>query len=442
MNSFPNTMKAINNKVSSNQLFWLLMGGSLGSLAILSGVYALTRPCVLERCPQIQEAKRLSDNTSFIFNSSVSLDDLVNYRKQLEEGINLLQSIPIWSSYYREATTIKENYQNQLEDLSSLILAKEKASEALSLSKKTPLSVQQLDIIEKKWQDSHSVLKSIKEQTDFKKLVTTDYQRSQNALESMNRKIEQEKQASQYLKMAQQTEKLALEREAVAQNITDLNLVYSSWDTAIKTLQKITPLTSSYQPSRRLLKTYLFHKRKIEMRKQQEEIAVKFNNQAKKYAELAKKYEKNEQWKYAVDSWNNAVINLNKIPKNTFHWNKIQPLISTYTLSLSQANNQLRQSTKYQRIISELDVMCLSKEKICQYEIQENAIKMRLESHYLEQLWNLALQAKIQANLKVQADILNHLATFEHRLQNISNQTGKSIEIYNAQGNLITVYHR
>nr|MDJ0508448.1 hypothetical protein [Crocosphaera sp.] len=179
-----------------------------------------------------------------------------------------------------------------------------------------------------------------------------------------------------------------------------------------------------------------------EKRKEQEKMALKLHTQSQKYAELAEKYEQKKKWKDAVNSWNNAVNYLRNIPKHTFQWNKIQPLISIYSLSLNQANHKLKEEMKYQRIRSELDAMCLSKERICQYEIQENSIKMRLESHYLEQLWNLALQAKVQANLKVQVDIFNHLATFEHRLQNISNQTEKSIEVYNAQGNLMTVYRR
>ncbi|WP_232287060.1 hypothetical protein WH8501_22625 [Crocosphaera watsonii WH 8501] len=65
-----------------------------------------------------------------------------------------------------------------------------------------------------------------------------------------------------------------------------------------------------------------------------------------------------------------------------------------------------------------------------------------LESNYLEQLWMIALQAKAEGNLQTQVELLKHLSTFEKRLQTISNQTGKSIEVYNPQGKLMTVYHR
>ncbi|MGK7939102.1 MAG: hypothetical protein AB4062_02900 [Crocosphaera sp.] len=442
MNSFPNTLKTINNKLNSNQLLLLLIGGSLGFLVILSGFYGLTRPCVFEQCLEINEAKNLSKKTSFIFKSSVSLDDLLTYQKQLQEAISLLQSIPIWSSYYQEATTTRENYQEQLKDLSSLLLAKEKANEALAFSQKNILSIKELEIVKKKWQETQQLLQSINESTGLKKLAMTDYKRSENALESINHKIQQEKESYQQLKSAQETEKLALKREARVQNMADLTLVNDTWNTAITTLQNIPYLTSSYQPSRRLLKNYLFHKTKIEKRKQQEEIALKFHTQAKKYAKLAAKYEEKKQWKNAVRNWKKSVNSLKKIPRNTFEWNNIQPLISIYTLSLNQAHHKLKEAMQYQKIISELDAMCLSKQKICQYEIKENLIQMRLESDYLEQLWTLALQAKVQANLKVQVDIFKHLATFEYRLQNITNQTGKSIEIYNSQGNLMTVYHR
>ena len=86
--------------------------------------------------------------------------------------------------------------------------------------------------------------------------------------------------------------------------------------------------------------------------------------------------------------------------------------------------------------------MCKTKEPICNYDITEKIIRIRLESNYLEQLWMIALQAKAEGNLQTQVELLKHLSTFEKRLQTISNLTGKSIEVYNPQGKLMTVYHR
>ena len=163
---------------------------------------------------------------------------------------------------------------------------------------------------------------------------------------------------------------------------------------------------------------------------------------AQKHSEMARKSEKNNQWSQAVNYWNIAVVYIKKVPQNTFKWSEVQPLISTYNLGLAQATNKLKQITEAKTITSELDTMCVMKEKICDYKITENLIKMKLESHYLEQVWMTAVQAKAQGNLQIQVELLNHLSTFEHRLQKISNQSGKSIEVYNPQGNLMTVYHR
>ena len=86
--------------------------------------------------------------------------------------------------------------------------------------------------------------------------------------------------------------------------------------------------------------------------------------------------------------------------------------------------------------------MCNTEEPICKYEITEKIIKIKLESNYLEQLWMIALQANAEGNLQIQVELLKHISTFEYRLQTISNQTGKSIEVYNPQGKLMTAFSR
>ena len=56
--------------------------------------------------------------------------------------------------------------------------------------------------------------------------------------------------------------------------------------------------------------------------------------------------------------------------------------------------------------------MCKTKEPICNYDITEKIIRIRLESNYLEQLWMIALQAKAEGNLQTQVELLKHLSTF------------------------------
>ncbi len=442
INWLKKTIENIANNFKSNQLSWLVIGTSIGSLIILGTIYGLTLACLFDKCPQISQAKKLSDHAYILLNDFDSDPDLMKAKTRLEEAISLLQVVPFWSTYYEKSHSLHNKYQQQLDDLLLFMSAKEKANKALSLSQNYPLSIEQLEIVKKQWEEAIKSLKNMKSNTISRELVTNNYQIYQNALTRINDKISLEEKAKISIKIAKKSAELAKSREKSAQNLSDFQLVYSTWGTAIKKLQEISSTTNSYQSSRVLLKIYLSNKIRVEKRKQQEEVALKIYNKANYNAKLAQISEQKNQWSKAVNYWNVATTYIKKVPKNSLQGNKVQPLISAYLLSLNQAKKNLKEIIESQNIISELDAMCSKKTKICQYEITEKLIQMKLDSRYLEQLWTIALQAKAQANLQVQVELLNHISTFEHRLQKISNQTGKSIEVYNAQGNLMTVYHR
>jgi hypothetical protein len=67
-------------------------------------------------------------------------------------------------------------------------------------------------------------------------------------------------------------------------------------------------------------------------------------------------------------------------------------------------------------------------------------IKVKLTSSYLQQIWDLSIQAKLDGNIKEQAEILNHLSRLEQGFQIISNQAGIPLAVYSAKGNLMTTY--
>ncbi|MDJ0598969.1 MAG: hypothetical protein QNJ37_09045 [Crocosphaera sp.] len=442
INWYQKLITSLNNHFKSNRLAWLVWGGSLGSLTLLIIVYGLTRPCIFDECLEIKQAQQLSDQVKILLEKDVSDSNLNVAKSKLELAIKLLNSIPLWSDYHQKSSQLKNKYQQELNNILSLNAAKITIERLISLSQQSPLSIEQLKEVKQEYETAVEAIELISKNGILDKIDHKNHQQYLTSIEKINNKIDSEKQGKKHFKQAEKAANLAQKRENSADQLSDLQLVYNTWLTAIKRLQEIQPETTTYESSRILLKTYLSNKIKIEKRKKQEEIAITMYNQANKYAEIAKKAEKNNQWKIAVNYWNMAVVYIKKIPQNTFKWNQIQPLIPTYNLSLSQATNKLKIVTEAKAITSELDALCFMKQKICNYKITETSIKMQLESHYLEQVWMTAVQAKAEGNLQIQVELLNHLSTFEHRLQTISNQTNKSIEVYNPQGNLMTVYHR
>ncbi|WP_107666195.1 hypothetical protein [Cyanothece sp. BG0011] len=435
-------IKSLYSNFKSNQLSWLVMGGSLGTFTLLTLIYGLTRPCIFSECSEIKQAQELSDQTEMLLINNGYSSDLKIAQEKLELAIDLLKPIPFWSDYYQPSSRLKEEYQQKLNNILLLTSTREKIEKLISLPKESALSMAKLERVRQEIKTGLKSIETLKNDEFLDEIKNRDYQKFSKMLEDINNQLASEKQAQKSLQQAKKAALLAQKRENTADRLSDLQLVYNTWSTAIKRLQEIQPNTSFYQSSRLLLKTYLSNQKRIERRKKQEEISVKMYEKAKNYANLAQQAEKNNQWSQAVNYWNMAVVYIKKLPQNTFTGNQVQPFISTYNLSLNQAIKKLNEITQSKTVTSELNAMCTLKQKICDYEITEELIKMKLESQYLEQVWMTALQAKAQGNLQIQVELLNHLSTFEHRLQKISNQTGKSIEVYNAQGNLMTVYHR
>ncbi|MGK7955987.1 MAG: hypothetical protein AB4063_12170 [Crocosphaera sp.] len=434
--------RAISKNFKSNQLSWLMIGGSLGTVTIASIFYGLTRSCVFGECPEIYQAEQLYEKTENLLQDDISHADLNLAKTNLKSAIKLLNKIPFWSDYYSASSQLTNQYQQHLNNILLIKTARNYKNNAILLSKKSPLSIQKLEAVKKEWQAAIDTINLAQNNDFLESIEKKEHKQYFENVDFINNKIIVEKQAKKSLKQANQAGILAQSRENSADTLSDLQLVYSTWKTAIKRLQEIQSETTVYESSRILLKTYLSNKSQIEKRKKQETIALTMYEKANKYSEMAKKSETNNQWSQAVNYWSMAIIYIKKTPQNTFTWNKINPLISTYNLSLVQAENKLNKITTSNKISSELEIMCQMKEKICNYQMTDDLIKIKLEFDYLEQLWMIALQAKAQSNLQIQVELLNHLSTFEYRLQTMSNQIGKSIEVYNAQGNLMTVYHR
>jgi hypothetical protein len=91
-------------------------------------------------------------------------------------------------------------------------------------------------------------------------------------------------------------------------------------------------------------------------------------------------------------------------------------------------------------IKNNLAKICSQENKACNYSLDKNMIKVKLTSSYLQQIWDLSIQAKLNANIKEQANILNHLARLEQSFQMISNQAKIPLTVYNSKGNLMTTY--
>jgi hypothetical protein len=418
----------------------ILTGTGMGVALILGSFYIFSRPCVIGECSILPQAGQLIEDGSNLLATSTSDGSILAVYEKLTKAREHLQSIPLWSTYHFEADSLLKTSQSQFEDLKEITQAIKINSQAVSLSQNSPLSSSQEQEIKNLWQNAVATLEKLSPQSQFYQLAQVKIQDYQRNLLALEQRLQAEKESISHLKIAKQTAKLAISRQNSAQSKTDWGLVYATWQTVIQHLKQISPGTNSYAESRQLLNTYMPQLVTTSTRKIQEESAENLSKKAINLAKIARESESSQQWSKAVANWRNALVVLKQVPKNTFQYNQTKPLLTSYTLALKQAEINLTNGVQLQQLKSNLAKLCNQGSKICNYTLKENTITINLTSSYMQQLWQTALEAKVQGNLQTQAELLNHISRFEQDLQTISNNRKKRIEVYNSNQNLMAVY--
>ncbi|PSF38413.1 hypothetical protein C7H19_05350 [Aphanothece hegewaldii CCALA 016] len=412
----------------------------LGIFLFLGGLYGLSRPCVVgSSCANLTQAKTNAQNAVNSVSISASLPDIQQSKQQLDESLNLLQDIPYWSRYHEQASQLIKIYQQQSQDLENLSQALNYATKAVSLAN-PPLSIPQWQTVQNHWKQAISFLKKLSVSSPYYFYTQLKLRQYQGNLTLIEQRMNAETQASDRLKSAQETAQIALVRQKNAQSLDDWKLVEATWKTAISSLQSIPSSTVATREAKNLLKIYNTQLVNATERKSKEANSNNLYTKSLQQAELAQKSAASQQWTSAVTAWRNAITNLKQIPANSSQYNQALPLITSYLVSLKQAETNLTSAVQLQNIRQDLETTCKIPHKICDYQISQAIIKVNLTESYVKQVWYTAVQAKAQTSVPTQVSLLNHIAKLEKSLQIISDHARKRVEVYNPEQNIIAIY--
>lgn len=418
------------------RLVMMISGGGVGLVFLLGCLYGVTRPCVLGQCQTIPQAQQLAQESLALFETSNP--DLKATKLRLNQAIRELEQIPRWSSYHHQAVSLLNIYQARSDSLDKLLLAVNQATKAVSLAENTPLPVTQWQTILKTWEEAITPLNQIPVESPFYSFAQVKRGEYQRQLALIQQRLQTEKEAIVNLESAEELAKIAKARHSAAQSAADWQLVQANWENAIQQLQAIAPGTTVYKQGKQLLETYIIQLTNANARKNQEELALKYYNKALEEGKKAEKYQEQNQWSAAVSAWRNSLTYLKQISANTFQFKQAQPLITAYTLSLTQAEANLKVALKLLVIQQDLAQTCSP--QICNYNINPNGIKVKFTEAYMQQIWQTALEAKAQNNVYGQIEILNHISRLEQTWQMISNKSKKRIDVYNNNDQLMVSY--
>ncbi len=418
----------------------LVAGAGVSAIIFLSSLYVLSRPCVVGRCKAMTQAQELSQKSAKTLQNPQSGREILEAQQELKEAIEILESIPWWSRYHSQAQDLLKADQAQSKTVDEMVTALKTAARASYKSENPPHPPSKWIEIQGFWREAIAQLEQLPTQSNLQPLAQQKIKEYQVNLAETNQRLAKERQAQEYLKVAQEAALIAEARQGVAQSLDHWQLVYSTWQMVFKRIKQIPQGTMAYEEAQQLSAASLPKMASARDRTTQEKIAANAYNEGLRIARLAQDSQVNSQWSTAVNQWRNALTFINQVPQGTFYYGKAQLLVNPYKNALKQAQGQLQFAMKLQQARKDLNQTCYGKTRVCNYTIENNLIKVRLTPAYVQTVKQTDLNAKAKGDSNTQVGVVNHILTLEEALEAISDNAKIRVEVYAPEGSLIQVY--
>jgi hypothetical protein len=418
----------------------VLTGAGLSLFIFLTSLFVLSRPCVIGSCKAIPDAQALSERSLRRLQNPQSGKEVLEAQEQLLEAIRILEAIPFWSSYHPQAEERLKVYQAQAERVDEMVTALQTAAKAASKSENPPHPVARWAEIQGLWREAIARLEVLPTTSNLQPLAQQKIRVYKVNLAEANQRLAKEREAQVRLQEAKDAALIAQARQGVAQSLEHWQLVYATWEIAMKRLKAIPQGTTAYDEAKQLSALYLPKMASARDKKSQEQFAANAYNQGLRLAQWAKNAQMDNQWTVALGHWRNALSYLNQIPKNSFYYTKAQSLVSSYSKAFKQAQERLQFAVKVQQIRGDLQRTCTGKMQVCNFAIINNTIKIRLTPAYTKMVKQVALAAKSRGDSNAQAGIVRHIMTLGEALEAISDNARLRLEVYDSDGKLIQTH--
>jgi len=439
--SKPEQSSSVKVRLKSSWLPLVVAGAGLSLMVFFSTLYVLTRPCVIGQCTVLPEAEQLSQKSAKTLQNPESGKAVLEAQEQLQEAIQLVSAIPPWSSYRSQAQQKLQVYQSQSETVANMVEALKTAARAGYESQNPPHPESKWREIQNLWRDAIAKLEQLPTDSHLQPLAQAKITAYKTNLEEINQRLLKERKAQEHLKAAQEAARMAEVRQGIAQELSDWQLVYATWQASMQRLKQIPQGTTPYEEAQELLALYLPKLAKARDRKTQEQISANAYNQGVRLAQLATDSQSDKQWSVALVHWRNALTYVNQVPKETYYYTKAQSLVEPYQGALKQAQNQLQLAVKMQQARRDLNQTCSGTPSICTYTLDNQMIKVRLTPAYVQMVQQRAMTAKAQGNSEAHAGLVNHILTLGEALEVISDNAQLRVEVYTPEGVMIQAHN-
>jgi hypothetical protein len=412
---------------------WLIAGVGVSVICFGTGLWVMSRPCMIGACEPLEAAQRLNQQSMQAIQTAQTGQDLQRVQQQLTDAKRQLNAVPAWSSHHQEAQALQATYQTQLQTIDWVLAAESKAATATQKSQALPQSIASLQATQALWREAIAQLQTVPQPNTLYGFAQQRLSAYEANLAALGKLTTAEQQAQKKLTVAKETAKVAEARQGIARTPENWQLAQATWQVAINRLKQIPTSTTSYADAQQLLSDYQPKLATARDRATQEQIAQKSFTQALALAQKADIAQRNNQWSQAVANWREALTNVKQVPNNTAYSEPAQPLVASYGTSLKQAEAQLQVAAAMQRTRDDLNRVCAGSPKLCSYAIANNVIRVQFTASYERQLRTAFIVGR-SGDRGTLGGAVNHIETLQTALQTIADNAGLPLEVYNADG--------
>lgn len=418
----------------------LIFSAVAGLLTALSGIYLLTRPCVLSACTPLQTAQQMGQEAEQLMQPNATAGDIRTAYNRLVEANRLLDRVPPWSGYHNQAQALMDQYGERSQIVRRVVIALQQANSAAEKSQNPPHPLSRWREVQQHWREAIVQLDSVPPTSPIAPFAKEKRQEYQRNLANIDQRILKEKDAQDGIARARSRAELAESTASAAKTVEDWSTIYDHWKAAINELQQVPQGTVGYGEAQQLLALYQPKLLTAGDRRRQEAVAEEAHQQALKFAETARQSEMQNQWSAAVQHWSDALERAERVPDGTLKFNDVRPLITTYREALSRAQKQLTIAQALQAAERDMELACLGTPVFCTYTVGTNGLEIRFLSDY-----DWAVE-RVVANVPVSDDPMTHRAlkeTIDTRLRSLSTIAETHtvpLELYNSYGRMFSRY--
>jgi len=407
----------------------MLTGGAI-AMGMVSGVYGLSRPCMVGSCSELQTVQTWSQDAIQQAEQATDAADLAAARASMQRAIATLETIPAWSRYAGDARTLRHTYAEHHQTLEYLTQIAELAQTASDRSDNAPHSVETWQGIIELWQDTINRLEAIPPENPFYRTAQRQKQHYEEQLARHQRTLTVEDAAQDVLNMARQGIQMAEARQQIAQTPEQWQVVRITWQVVVNRLQEVPPGTYAAVDARRLLQSYQPRIGAAIAQLEKEQKATDLLQQATQSAQVAQQAAQQFNWEGAIAAWTSAIRYTEQVPSNTAKTPQAAELTRSYTTAINQAKEQLDATLT---ISLDVDRACNQELRKCRLVRAGNAIHVQLTPGYMSAITT----ARESGNRDLQAVVTEHQMALRRTLEGLAARFQRPVEVYDDRNSLL-----